>query len=74
MLNGSDIIVLSVEDAERLLTAIRTDWGRARVERLQKLGVLDAASKLEDAVKRAKRGQQPVVSGWPRRNPHEAGS
>jgi len=51
MFLGSEVIIMSVDDARRLvMSLLRPD--RARIEELQQLGVLDILMDLQSVIKR----------------------
>ena len=48
---GSNVVVLSIEDARALDKALHDGWGRAKLERFSYLGVLKQVSDLRDVVR-----------------------
>ena len=52
ILLGSEVIIMSVEDARKLIQAILAESDRARLKRLEKLGFLNLLEELRSAVRR----------------------
>jgi len=52
MLSGRDVIIISIDDAKRLVAAIRFAWDKDRIQLLAEHGYLSAMQRLEDAIKR----------------------
>jgi hypothetical protein len=52
MIDGSEAIILTEEEATLLLKAIYSEWDTAKIKQLQKLGVLDVVNKLRSILDR----------------------
>jgi hypothetical protein len=55
VIRGSECVILTVDDARKILDAVRTDWSRARIERLQQLGLFEAVDRFQDLVRACER-------------------
>ena len=49
---GSEVIIMSVEDARKLMQAILVESDRARLRQLEKLGILDILEDLRSVIRR----------------------
>lgn len=52
ILLGNEVIIMSIDDARKLMQAILAESDLARLNRLQELGFLDLLTELRSAVKR----------------------
>ena len=48
---GSDVLIVTIDDARKFITMVQDGWGREKIERLQRLGCFDAVERLRDSVR-----------------------
>lgn len=51
LLLGSDVIIMPIDDARKLMRVHLVDSSKERLKRLQKLGILDVILELQNAVR-----------------------